>query len=988
MLAALLAGAYLIYRELETSHLQARYFARLAGELKFTPKPGASSEIRFPATGPYDERLGYTRLPVILEKLSAQGYQIAAQAQMSARLLELSGRGLFPPYQEKTQAGLTLLDCGGEALFAASYPERVYSLFDAIPGLLVEALLFIENRELLKLDHPKRNPAVEWDRLAKAGFDYALHGVDAEHETSGGSTLATQIEKFRHSPEGRTPSVREKLRQMLSASLRAYLDGEQTLAARRRIVLDYLNSVPLAAAPGYGEVLGLGDALAVWYGADFDLVNRHLREDATEAEALKAQALAYKQVLSLLIAQRRPSYYLGTNHAALMELTDSYLRLLAHAGIIAPALRDAALAATPKLRLEGVTREPRPFVTRKAANALRVSLAEMLAVPGLYELDRLDLSVKSTLDRKTQQEVGRVLRGLSNPDHLKQAGLTGPKLLERGDPAGVIYSFTLYERGPTANLLRVQTDNFDQPFDVNAGAKLDLGSTAKLRTLVTYLEIIASLHQRFSSMPKDSLRKVELAPGDRISRWAVDYLLAADDWDLTRMLEAAMNRPYSASPNEAFFTGGGLHTFANFKHEDDGKVLSVWKATEHSVNLAYIRLMRDIVRHYMYQVPGSTAQILQDTQDPARETYLKRFADLEGQTFIYRFLRKYRDKAPQQALEALLSGVRPVPSRYAVVFRSLEPSAEFEQFAQFMRASLPHFNGSQEALRELYQKYGPEQFNLADRGYLARVHPLELWLVGYLRHHPGASAEQVVAASREERQAVYRWLFKTRHKNAQDIRIRTLLEVEAFLEIHRAWKRLGYPFDSLTPSYATAIGSSADRPAALAELIGIIANGGVRLPLARVEELHFAQATPYETLVQRIPAQGERVLAPEVARVARQALLRVVKDGTGRRVHGAFQRADGKALEVGGKTGTGDHRYEVYGAGGHLIESRVMNRAATFVFFLGERFFGTVTAYVAGPDAARYSFTSALPVQLLKTLAPTLMPLMDPANENERTCAG
>jgi hypothetical protein len=33
-----------------------------------------------------------------------------------------------------------------------------------------------------------------------------------------------------------------------------------------------------------------------------------------------------------------------------------------------------------------------------------------------------------------------------------------------------------------------------------------------------------------------------------------------------------------------------------------------------------------------------------------------------------------------------------------------------------------------------------------------------------------------------------------------------------------------------------------------------------------------------------------------------------------------------------------------------------------------------VTAYVTGPEAARYQFTSALPVQVLKGLAPVLTP--------------
>jgi membrane peptidoglycan carboxypeptidase len=82
----------------------------------------------------------------------------------------------------------------------------------------------------------------------------------------------------------------------------------------------------------------------------------------------------------------------------------------------------------------------------------------------------------------------------------------------------------------------------------------------------------------------------------------------------------------------------------------------------------------------------------------------------------------------------------------------------------------------------------------------------------------------------KERQEVYSWLFKTHRKHAQDKRIAGLLEVEAFLKIHAQWKKMGYPFDSLVPSYATTLGASADRPIALAELMGIIVNGGVRKP--------------------------------------------------------------------------------------------------------------------------------------------------------------
>jgi len=54
-----------------------------------------------------------------------------------------------------------------------------------------------------------------------------------------------------------------------------------------------------------------------------------------------------------------------------------------------------------------------------------------------------------------------------------------------------------------------------------------------------------------------------------------------------------------------------------------------------------------------------------------------------------------------------------------------------------------------------------------------------------------------------------------------------------------------------------------------------------------------------------------------------------------------------------------------------------VERAATFAFLIDDRFFGTVTAYVAGPKAAQYEFTSALPVRLLGILLPTLSPLID-----------
>ncbi|MFN3790469.1 transglycosylase domain-containing protein [Massilia sp.] len=969
--------------EMRTSRLQAKIFAGMAADLTYRMEKGPSDAIRFPAASPFDTRLGYAGMPAYLEKLQSRGYHIEAQARMSPKMVEFADRGLYATYHEKTKVGLEILDCRAQPMFASRFPERFYHKFEDAPSLLVQSLLFIENRELLDPSYPHRNPAVEWDRFSKAVFDKTLSsiGLGGGGRVAGGSTLATQIEKYRHSPEGRTGSLQDKMIQMASATLRAYQDGEDTTKARRQIVLDYLNTVPLSAKPGYGEVNGIGDGLWVWYGRDFDKTSAMLRGPMNSVEAVTA----YKEALSLMIAQRRPAYYLGAGEHDLETLTNSHLRVLAQAGVISPQLRDAALkVALHPAQGSGVAPPGADaFVSRKAANAVRNHLGYLVGDSRLYNLDRLDLSVVSTLDSQVQQAVTDVLRKLSDAEQAKAAGLTGKGMLGNGDPAQVVYSFTLYERGEHVNYLRVQTDNYDQPLDINEGAKLDLGSTAKLRTLVTYLDIVDQLHKRFEPMDEIGLMGVEIDAKDRMSQWALDYfrtLPRGADRGLAPMLAAAMERKYSANPGEAFFTGGGIHTFGNFSRLDNSKIMTVTEALRSSTNLVFVRMMRDVVRYYMFQLPGSSAQLLADADDPRRAVYLARFADNEGKVFLAKFWNKYKGKTPQEIEALLFSGVRPLASKLAAAHRTVFPGASMAQFGAFIDKALPDSHDMDpDRIPKMYEMYDPKNMTLADRGYVASVHPLELWLAGYLITHPKAGWTEVTNASVKERQEVYSWLFKTHRKHAQDKRIAGLIEVEAFLKIHAQWKKMGYPFDSLVPSYATTLGASADRPAALAELMGIIVNGGVRKPVERIDSLHFAKDTPYETLVKRTKGGGkEQVLAPEVARAVADAIQGVVSDGTAKRVKTAFVQSDGSVIAVGGKTGTGDQRFEVYARGGRVIESRFVNRSATFVFNIGERYFGSMTAYVAGPQSGDYDFTSALPVQLLSNLAPSLMPMIEP----------
>ncbi len=968
--------AFGAFTESKSFWLQSAILSRIAGELDFTLGTGPSPSIRFPSTGPYDRRLGYTDLPQFIARLDQRDYRVEQQARLSERHLATIGQGIYPIYRERTQAGLVVLDHEGASMFEARFPERIHPDFEAVPGLVVNTLLFIENRELLDPSAAWRNPAIEWDRLLAVMPSALAKLADPTINVSGASTLATQIEKYRHSPFGRTDDVGEKLKQMVSASLRAYLDGPDTSAARRQIVVDYLNSTPLAARAGFGEVNGIGDGLYAWFGSDFEQVNRALRDHGGTAEQQAEKALFYRQVLSLLLAQRRPAHYLVGGRNDLEALADRYLRLLIAAGVIDDALGRVALAQRLQFAAEPPAAAEVPFVDQKAASAIRTELLDLLGVPSLYALDRLDLTAGTSIDLAAQRRLTSELQQLTDPMAARDLGLYGRHLLDpdhSGEP--LIASLTLYERGDGVNYLRVQTDNLNQPFDLNSGAKLDLGSTAKLRTLITYLEIVAALHDRLGGLDSAGRQEAASSATDPLSQWALLYLHTAADVSLEAMLEAAMARRYSASPWERFFTGGGVHHFANFNADDNGRVMSVAEAFRHSVNLVFIRMMRDIVKYY--QAEGAPADaILDDPENPLRASYLTRFADREGTTFLNQFYTEFAGLTPDQVLDRVASEVHPRGTRLAEILRSVRPTADRAAFDAFVSARLPQPPSAHDLAR-LYDEHGPERFNLNDRAYIARVHPLKLWLAAWWQEHAATSRSAMLEASADVRQESYAWLFKTGRKAKQDKRIRILLEEEAFARLHEAWRRLGYPFDHLVPSYATAIGSSADRPEALAELVGILLNDGVWQPAVRVERLHFAQDTPYETVLADQPKPAVRVLAPEIARLVRKAMVDVVENGTAVRLRGAFGDQDGVPIAIGAKTGTGDNRRKTFGPGGRLIDSQAVSRTATVVFFIGDRLFGNITIYVGGSDAEGFNFTSSLPAQLLKGLAPAIQPLLD-----------
>ena len=409
VLIILIALGLAAAREMRTSKFQSREASKYAATLSYELKPGPSDSIRYPGAGPFDLRLGYSSLGEFLPRLIKRDYVVAAQTRFSQPLMDYTDKGFFVPYAEKIQAGLSITDCHAAPLYQYKYPQQLYSSFDAIPPVVVSSLLFIENRFLLDPRQPRANPAVDWPRFGMAAWSQVAKMLHMPGQSAGGSTLATQLEKYRHSPDGLTVSGGEKIRQMISASVRAYQAGPETLAARQNVVRDYLNSVPLSAVPGHGEVHGMAEGLRVWYGADFNKANERLASTDTDPKAMAEKGLALREMLSLMIAQRRPSHYLTKGRDELADLTDSHIRLLAQNFVIDAPFAAAALASKVTYRDWQTQPTIQPIETNKGISVARSRLGGLLNRP-LYDLDRLDLSATSTLQGELQTQVTEYLK--------------------------------------------------------------------------------------------------------------------------------------------------------------------------------------------------------------------------------------------------------------------------------------------------------------------------------------------------------------------------------------------------------------------------------------------------------------------------------------------------------------------------------------------------------------------------------------------------
>src|SRR5687767_9016992 len=97
--AVVLVPAFVVAHEVRTSEMQARYFSKVASEMRYRVDAGPSASIAFPRAAPYDDRLGYSALPAWISRLEEAGFRIEAQARQTDALMRLIAESYSPPYR-------------------------------------------------------------------------------------------------------------------------------------------------------------------------------------------------------------------------------------------------------------------------------------------------------------------------------------------------------------------------------------------------------------------------------------------------------------------------------------------------------------------------------------------------------------------------------------------------------------------------------------------------------------------------------------------------------------------------------------------------------------------------------------------------------------------------------------------------------------------------------------------------------------------------
>ena len=335
----------------------------------------------------------------------------------------------------------------------------------------------------------------------------------------------------------------------------------------------------------------------------------------------------------------------------------------------------------------------------------------------------------------------------------------------------------------------MQADNLNQPFDIN---RRHGWTSAPPPSCAPWSPIWKSSRGCTAlpcarRAPRSRRRHSRSATCCRVGRRASPRAIARRPGRHARSGDGA---PLFRQPREGFFTGGGLHNFANFEPKDNSRVMTVREAARNSVNLVFIRIMRDIVRHYMpAHRPAPSRALLDDASDPRRAKTIWPVSPIrKGASSSTAFTKYHKKLIRRRWPRTCYARARPTRAAGGAVFRYLEPQARSEAVcrARCTRSVPASASLSQNTLRsDVRGLTRPMPTSLADRGYLAQ-HSSAGTVGGEATCAPHPKADlrtPVMQASTGERQEVYDWLFKNQpqehagHPHPEPARSRSFLKI-------------------------------------------------------------------------------------------------------------------------------------------------------------------------------------------------------------------
>jgi len=939
-------------------------------QLESRPGHSQSWDIPIPDS-PRWKRDGMIYYAQLFSVLKDQGFQVDKKTHLALtpQAKKLLDMGIVPfnHYQGQAFSGIKILDRHKRSVYEYEHPYQ-FKNFEHISPFILKALLVWENDKLRHLllpdnkingetlgDTVELNYLIEGPRVVKSLSEYLQYKITGEGAFSGASTLMTTLEKMTNTPGGRTQSINDKLRQMLGAGL--HLNAGDSKGGIKKALVDFLNTVPMAGGPRThtGELYGFGASYYAWFGDSIDELNEQLN-----SQDRQVRSQAFKNICALIVAIRRPSQLL--NEPKVIERqANLLLKRLNQKNLLNSALYVKAKAMKPTWNPQA--KEQRQFdyaLHREAFSArnqytqiVRQAVAKKSGVNkarkiNLQTVDVMPVTIELSTDAQLEQKIRKVLDEMYSDVAQKspfvqsnQKGLLNnltQEELQRIEYAATVLEIDEHRRWKILANTDTQSDVVYNPAKQG---RFQWGSTAKLRVLVNYLMIIHDearlLQSELQAFNFERLQRYKKS-SVTIKRLLSAYIDKHPQASMDDILNWAMSRRISADPGEKFLTGESWHQFHNYQKSDDRKNPNLWQMTTESINLSFVRLMRDVVDYYIEQLGYDKKSMLSNKDNRLRKEIIEDAIKLEEQFYqqgINFFIAKIKAQFPEPLSlsdQEIINAARRVAKQ--LKFDDGKEAQKYRQLTSLFKRIVA------------YEKS---------------------WLLARLR---GSAYVNSISIDTEQDRIVQQtsdWFRSNKHwiKNT----LYTFLEQQAFSKgVTPAWKKLGYLFN-VSPSYAVVLGSSGDTPMSLLELAGTLLNDGVHEKnISAIEGIVLAPDSEFETPF-KIVHQQERIIPQDVAAIARKAMEGVLHKGTA--IFASSHPLMQYVRSSGAKTGTGDNRH-------HQVP---VNRSAAVLSILdiGEgkaKYAICITMSVTQGDIERYKFTSKVPVRILARIADHLTPVV------------